>query len=157
VQVQRRRLSRISRTLGHTLHRTPTQEELFAAGREKVKAFVFTEHPVAVVSLDVPVGEDSDRLLKETIPDTRGLSPEETVIKADTEAKLHQALQRLAPRDAEILRLRFGLTGGDYSLTLKEIGARLGVTRERVRQLEERALVRLKGICQKDGGVEAWV
>lgn len=90
------------------------------------------------------------------IPDTQSLSPEEVAIKEDTEEKLHQALQRLAPRDAEILRLRFGLTG-DRVLTLEEIGARVGVTRERVRQLEERALVRLKEICQQDGGVEAWV
>jgi RNA polymerase primary sigma factor len=156
VQVQRRRLSRIYRTLEGTLHRAPTREELFAAGREKIKAFVFTEHPVTVVSLDVPVGEDGDRLFKDMIPDTQSLSPEEMVIKEDTEENLHHVLQRLAPRDAEILRLRFGLSG-DRVLTLEEIGSRLGVTRERVRQLEERALVRLKGICQEDGGVEAWV
>jgi len=156
VQVQRRRLSRIYRTLAGTLHRAPTREELFAAGREKIKAFVFTEHPVTVVSLDVPVGEDGDRLFKDMIPDPQSLSPEEMVIKEDTEETLHHVLQRLAPRDAEILRLRFGLSG-DRVLTLEEIGSRLGVTRERVRQLEERALVRLKGICQEDGGVEAWV
>jgi RNA polymerase primary sigma factor len=156
VQVQRRRLSRIYRTLESTLHRTPTQEELFAAGREKVKAFVFTEQPVTVVSLDVPLGEDGDRPFREVIPDTQSLSPEEAMIKGDTEEKLHQALQRLAPRDAEILRLRFGLAG-DRILTLEEIGARLGVTRERVRQLEERALARLKGLCQEGGGAETWV
>ncbi|MCS6927306.1 MAG: sigma-70 family RNA polymerase sigma factor [Candidatus Binatia bacterium] len=156
IQVQRRRLSRISRTLESTLRRTPTQEELFATGREKVNASLFTEQPVAVVSLDVPLGEGSDQLFEEMIPDPQSLSPEEAAIKKDTEEKLHRALRRLAPRDAEILRLRFGLTG-DHVLTLEEIGARLGVTRERVRQLEERALVRLREICQQDGGVEAWV
>ncbi len=156
MQVQRRRLSRLSQTLEGTLHRPPTQEELATAGREKVKPLVFTEHPLTVVSLDTPVGEDGDRLLKDMIPDTQGFVPEETVLKADAEKKLHHALQRLAPRDAEILRLRFGLTG-DHILTLEEVGSRLGVTRERVRQLEERALVRLKRICQEDGGVEAWV
>lgn len=65
IQVQRRRLSRISRTLAGTLRCTPTQGELFAARREKVKAFIFTEHPLAVVSLDVPIGEDGDQLFKE--------------------------------------------------------------------------------------------
>ncbi len=153
VQVQRRRLSRIYRTLEGTLHRAPTQEELFAAGKERVKAFVFSERPLAVVSLDAPLGEDGDKPLKEMIPDPQGFSPEETVVKKDMEEKLHRALQRLAPRDAEILRLRFGLSG-DHVLTLEEVGSRLGVTRERVRQLEKRALVRLKGVCQENGGVE---
>lgn len=155
VQRQRRRLSRLSYALEGTLHRAPTQEELFAAGREKVKPIVFTEMPLSIVSLNAPLGEDDNRLLEEVIPDMQGSAPEEAVLKEDVEEKLHKALLRLSPRDAEILRLRFGLVG-DRVLTLGEVGARLGVTRERVRQLEERALVRLKGICEESGG-EAWV
>ena len=153
LQAQRRRLSRLSRVLEGKLHRAPTQEELFAVGRGKVRAKVFTETPLMIFSLDAPLGEEDDRSLEEVIPHLGVPSPEEEVVKEDTERKLHKALARLAPRDAEILRLRFGLEG-DCALTLEEVGLRFGVTRERVRQLEERALLRLRGICQ-EAGLEA--
>jgi RNA polymerase sigma factor (sigma-70 family) len=155
VQARRWRLARLSHELEGALHRPPTQEEIFAVAEDKVKPFILAGTPLSVVSLDAPVGESEEWSLAEVIPDAEGMSPEESVLKEDTEEKLHRALLRLVPRDAEILRARFGLAG-DPVQTLEEIGARLGVTRERVRQLEERALVRLKRVCE-ESGVEAWV
>lgn len=150
LQAQRRRLSRLSRVLEGELHRAPTQQELFKAGREKVRAEMFTETPLSIFSLDAPLGEGDDRLLGEVIPHTGVPSPEEEALKEEVERKLHRALARLAPRDAEILRLRFGLEGG-RACTLEEIGLHFCVTRERIRQLEERALLRLRGICEETG------
>jgi RNA polymerase primary sigma factor len=157
VENRRRRLSRLSQALEETLHRAPSREELFVAAqeKEKIRSLVFAEQPLTTVSLDAPVGGEDDRLLEETISDPNEPSPEEVVTKEDVEEKLRMKLHHLAPRDAEILRLRFGLAGTPV-LTLQEVGNRLGVTKERVRQLEERALVRLKRICEQSG-VEAWV
>jgi RNA polymerase sigma factor (sigma-70 family) len=150
VQNQRRRLFRLARTLEGELQREPSQEELFAASKDKVKAIAFSEVPLTILSLDAPVAETDDRSLAEMIPDTERVSPEELVLRADLAEKLRHALQSLAPRDAAILRLRFGLAG-EPALTLEEIGTRLHVTRERVRQLEGRALTRLKDVCQEHG------
>lgn len=152
-EVQRRRLLYLSQKLAGALHRDPTQEELFRAGKDTLRPLAFTSTPLIIVSLDAPVGDDDDMRLEELIPDPQSLSPEDRAIRDDVEHKLHRALQRLGPRDAEVLRLRFGLAD-DQTLTLQEIGVRFGVTKERVRQLEARALERLKAVCQ-DAGIEA--
>ncbi len=155
VRAGHRRLQRLSQALQSKLQREPTSEELFAAGREKVKARVFTEVPLAVSSLDASLSKEDGRSLQELFADPEASLPEEKVAQEDHEKKLRQALDRLEPRDAEILRLRFGFEG-DRVYTLKEIGDRLGVSRERIRQLEERALRRFRKVCEEEGlGVDA--
>lgn len=105
---------------------------------------------ISVVSLDAPLGEGDDRRLEEVLSHPERLSPEEEILKEDSETKLLKALTRLAPREAEILRLRFGLEGRQV-LTLEQVGERLGMSRERVRQIEGKARSRLRRICQEDG------
>ena len=97
----------------------------------------------ADVRLDAAVGRDSDRALIERFAVEEMPSTESQVIDTFRHAELQRALETLPPRDAKILRLYFGLEG-DREHTLDEIGKMLGVTRERVRQLRDRALKRLR-------------
>jgi RNA polymerase primary sigma factor len=96
------------------------------------------------VSLDAPVQEGKPKAVKDSIPDhgTGGL--DEAVIAIDQQKTVDVALKTLAPREETVLRLRYGLTPDEDNLTLEQIGQRLGLTRERVRQLEVRALAKLR-------------
>jgi len=101
------------------------------------------------LSLEQPVSEESDTELGEMLPDELAEAPEELASESALAAALERLLAHLKPREAKVLRLRFGLVGGGPH-TLEEIGNILGVTREAVRQIEERALTRVKAIAQDD-------
>jgi RNA polymerase sigma factor (sigma-70 family) len=150
LQTHRRRLARLSRALEEELQREPTATELFAAGRKTIRARALAESPPVAVPLEAPLGDTDDRRLEEVLPDPAARTPEEEVTRGDTESKLRALVGRLAERDSEILRLRYGLEGRRIH-TLQEVGARLSVSRERIRQLEGRALARLKKVCQEEG------
>jgi len=95
------------------------------------------------VSLDNLIGENTDSYFGDFVPDTDRPSPEDTVIRKRLKEQIRAVLNTLTERDAEILKLRFGLGDGrDY--TLEEVGQRFGITRERVRQLETKALKKLR-------------
>lgn len=97
-----------------------------------------------VISLDLPMAEEEGgEALEELIPDTSMPSPERAALEELFREELLEMVGRLPPRDAQILRLRYGLEGAKPR-TLAEVGENLGVSRERARQLEERALRRLK-------------
>ena len=150
LRTERRRLARLSRSLEGELQREPTAAELLEAGGEKVRLRAFSEAPLMIVSLGAPLSDIDDRQLEEVLPDPDGGTPEDEVTRGDTEGRLRALVGRLADRDSEILRLRYGIDGG-RAHTLQEIGARLCVSREWVRQLEGRALARLKKACQEEG------
>ena len=95
------------------------------------------------VSLEQPVGSDNDRPLRELLADSTTECPHRRLVRRDVAAHLHRHVASLDEREAAVIRLRFGLDG-EPPLTLREAGARLGISRERVRQLELRALTRLK-------------
>ena len=101
------------------------------------------------VSLDSPLGGEDDRTLEDVLVNETD-DPEREAVAADLGAQLAAALAQLPEREAEILRLRFG-TAGSESLTLEEVGGRYGVSRERIRQLEARALKQLLPICEGKG------
>lgn len=137
VQARRRRLSRMSES--ERLNQPPAQ------------SFRSDQLPeMQVVSLDTLLSDHSERRLEEVLPDTTMLSPEEAIVQDDRERKLHLALDHLRPREAEILRLRYGLAG-EEPLTLEEVGVQFGISRERVRQIEGRARTQLRVICQQTG------
>jgi RNA polymerase sigma factor (sigma-70 family) len=101
------------------------------------------------VSTDAPSSEDDDRPLETVIAEPEK-EPESQVLQDDLRAQLDQAITRLPPREAYILRERFGLHD-DESQTLEELGTHFGVSRERIRQLETRALRQLKDVCAAQG------
>jgi RNA polymerase primary sigma factor len=95
------------------------------------------------VSLETPIGDNAESLFSELLQDTDLPSPLDTVIHSSLKSQIEQALQSLTQREAEVLRLRFGLgESGDH--TLEEVGEHLRVTRERVRQIETKALRKLQ-------------
>jgi RNA polymerase primary sigma factor len=137
------RIARAERELTAQLGRAPTQEEVARHAKlplkqvREVKAAART-----VTSLDRPLGEDEGTSLGELLPSGDEPAEEELEISLRTEA-LHRALEQLGEREQQVLSYRFGLGADDQPLSLEEIGRRLGITRERVRQIERRALEQL--------------
>ena len=140
-------LSRVMRAgalLRDKLGREPTPDEvaqLTGISQEIVSALLSLN--AADIRLDAPLGADGDRSLIERFSVEEMPNTEETVLNKFRSQELARALSTLPARDAKILRLYFGLEGGREH-TLDEIGKMLGVTRERVRQLRDRALKRLR-------------
>jgi RNA polymerase primary sigma factor len=140
---QVRRVVRARRILAQKLNRDPTIAEMARESgfpESRVKELLgLVEDPV---SLETPVG-DGDSLYADLIEDESTQQPEEATAERLQSAELQQALERLEPRLREVLERRFGLSGR-HPQTLEHIGKELGITRERVRQLETRALKALR-------------
>jgi RNA polymerase primary sigma factor len=100
-------------------------------------------------SLDMKVGEDGGTDLGELIKDETVRSPEDSALEGDLSNEVERAMAPLSDREKEVLRLRYGL-GQERELTLEEIGRRLSVTRERVRQIESRALQKLRAAKERE-------
>ena len=141
---QLNRLMRLGRNLTQQLNRQPTTEELAKySGQPLEKIEQMLEYARTPVSLDKPVGEDGDSLLGDFIEDEDSEAPTDRVSQILLREHLLEAIDTLPPREQRILRLRYGFQDGQM-YTLAEIGQRLGITRERVRQLEAQALGRLR-------------
>jgi RNA polymerase primary sigma factor len=135
---------RESRMLMQTLGREPTDEEIaeklgWPASKVKTVKNVAREP----ISLETPVGEEEDSLLSDFIEDKDVENPATQTSYALLQEQLHEVLATLPPREQEVLKMRFGLEDG-YSLTLEEVGLYFEVTRERIRQIEAKALRRLR-------------
>ena len=138
------RIIRTAETLRQELRREPTPEEIAGAtGLTLDVVQSLAALNTADVRLDAPLDPDGERsLIDRFIADEQG-DPESRAMDKFLSEEIDRALRTLPPRDAKVLRLYFGLDGGREH-TLEEIGGMLGVTRERVRQLRDRALKRLK-------------
>jgi RNA polymerase primary sigma factor len=95
------------------------------------------------MSLEAPIGSDEESLLGQFLPDESFLSPSEVAMQSSLSDQTRKILATLSPREEDILRMRFGI-GDDKEHTLQEIARKLQVTRERVRQIEIRALKKLR-------------
>ena len=137
-----RKLARAENSLSLKLDRKPTDAELAAEAEITVDEIrALRDAARAVTSLDRPLGEGEDAAFGDLLPsDERG--PDEEVHISLAEAALRRALEELPEREREVVALRYGINGGDPT-PLREIGRRLGITPERVRQIESRALGRL--------------
>ncbi|MEU8245929.1 sigma-70 family RNA polymerase sigma factor [Nonomuraea sp. NPDC048916] len=138
------RLARIERQLWMDLGREPRTGEL-AAAAERTAAEVRGLRRLALdtVSLDLPVGEHGEGNIGDMIADEDGLQVQELAERRAMSAQLHAVVTSLPPREAFVIRHRYGLAGLE-TRTYGEIAERLGLTRERIRQLEKQALKRLR-------------
>lgn len=139
------RYMRTQRELQQELGREPTNEELAAKlGVDTDKLEHITRISQETVSLESPVGDEGDSTLGEFIEDKQAMSPEEQAIYQLMKGHVNESLVILTPREQKILRMRFGLDEGARTHTLEEVGKEFGVTRERIRQIEAKALQKLK-------------
>ncbi len=138
------KLNRTSRALVQEMGREPTLDEI--AGKmgeplDKVqKILKITKKPI---SLETPIGEEEDSRLEDLIEDKEAISPQEAAIHSNLTKQTQRVLSTLSKREERILRMRFGI-GEKQDHTLEEVGQDFDVTRERIRQIEEKALRKLR-------------
>ena len=143
---QVRKVQKARRILGQKLNRDPSTDEVAEeSGFTPQRVQELLDLVQDNVSLDTPIG-DGESLMSDLIPDDHASSPEEETAHALRSRELADALAQLNPRLRRVLLLRFGLEGRD-AMTLEQVGVELGITRERVRQLETRALRELRHVA----------
>ena len=137
------KLTRVQRQLVQDLGREPTTEELAEAmGMEVAKIREIQKISQDPISIDKPVGEEEDSHLVDFISNDELAAPEEEVARILLKEDLIQALNGLTDRERRVIELRFGLKDG-VPMTLEQVGKKLGVTRERIRQIEAKAIRKL--------------
>lgn len=140
-----------SRKLAQELEHDPTAEEIAdSMDKEVSDVSRMLRLNERVSSVDVPVGKDGDRTLVESLADEHPNDPEELVEGDDLISSIEACLSELSDKQREVIARRFGLRGYDVS-TLEDVGKEIGLTRERVRQIQVEALKRLRDILQKQG------
>jgi RNA polymerase primary sigma factor len=138
------RLQRVQVGLQQRLGRTPSNQELAEAMELPVARIEQMREAVAQpMSLEAPVSDEDESELGDLLEDSNALDPEEAVSDSMMTEEMRHRLADLPPREREVIELRYGL-GETEALTLAEVGARMGITRERARQLELQALERLR-------------
>lgn len=141
-----KRVQKISRELQQSLGREPSPAEIARKLGDKTEEDVknilsYLQNPV---SLETPVGEEGEDSLGDMVADKSTDSPEEAMNMLVQREEVRELLETLNDREREVIRLRYGLDG-ERSHTLEEIGEKLGVTRERIRQIETRAMEKMRG------------
>jgi RNA polymerase primary sigma factor len=138
------KLVRAQRHLVQTLGREPTPEELsdkMQLPLEKVRTVLkIAKEPI---SLETPVGEDEDSSLSDFIEDKAAVNPQDAVVERSLADQTRYVLATLSPREEKVLKMRFGI-GEQANHTLEEVGHDFDVTRERIRQIEAKALRKLR-------------
>jgi RNA polymerase primary sigma factor len=138
------KLIRTSRALVQELGREPTSEEI--AKRMDIpvskvrKVLKIAQEPI---SLETPIGEEEDSHLGDFIEDRQVLSPIDSVLVSNLQDQTRRVLKTLTPREEQVLKMRFGVGDGSEH-TLEEVGRSFNVTRERIRQIESKALRKLR-------------
>ena len=142
---------RTARELTQKLDHEPTADEIAACLDRPVedvtKMLRLNER---IASVDMPIGGENDSVLLDIIPDEKSAGPEGEVQNNDINKHIVDWLGELNPKQREVLARRFGLLGYEPS-TLEDVGREIGLTRERVRQIQVEALRRLKDILQQEG------
>jgi RNA polymerase primary sigma factor len=143
------RLLRARHSLLQELGREPTMRELSEACEEDVETVAeMLQYAQRTISLETPVGDEADTTLSDFIEDEEAVDPEEVTSLDLLQADVYEMLSELPPREARVLQLRYGLRG-DRTHTLSDIGKKMGISRERVRQIEAQAKRRIRSIGRK--------
>jgi RNA polymerase primary sigma factor len=140
-------LTRATRSLVQELGREPTAEELAARMElpvDKVRRVL--ELTRDAISLETPIGDDEDSHLGDLLVDRGARSPADAAMTSNVAEQMERVLSTLSPREAKILRMRFGI-GEKSAHTLEEVGRGFAVTRERIRQIEAKALAKLRALA----------
>jgi RNA polymerase primary sigma factor len=147
-------MRRISAKLLEELGRDPTDAEL-AEALDVSPAKLTQLRTVAIrpASLDAPIGDDDSNNFAEIVQDENAETPYEQLEEKTVNRMLGEMIKTLNERESMILRFRFGLDGGTQK-TLKQVGQKFGVTRERVRQIQNMALSKLKKMIEKEEAVQ---
>jgi RNA polymerase primary sigma factor len=138
------RYAQVNRTLTKELGRRPTLEEIarrMGMALEKVRELMQTAQET--LSLDMPVGQEEELHLGDLIENSASLSPVESAFDRDIKDRTSSALRNLDPREEKVIQLRYGLLDGQER-TLEEVGETFGLTRERIRQIEKKAMCDLR-------------
>lgn len=138
------KVSKASQRLHNELNREPTAEEIAADLKidvEKVKEVYHLAH--SPMSLDYTVGEDDDTSIGDLIADNTAVAPDDMAIQKETRAAIIKVLDTLTEKEKEVIMLRFGIEDGEAK-TLEDVGKLFGVTKERIRQIETKALRKLR-------------
>lgn len=142
---------RTARELAHTLPHEPTPEdiakELGVSAKEVAKILKLNER---ISSVDIPIGNNSDKELLDIIPDRNESTPENELQDDDMKLRIVDWLEDLNPKQREVLARRFGLLGYEAA-TLENVGKEIGLTRERVRQIQVEALKSLRDVLSEQG------
>ena len=138
------KISRISRKLSQEYGREPTAEEIGMemgiSPRKGTRGIKIARLPL---SLELPMGEEGDSYLGDFIGDPNAIQPIDNTIKQLLKEQINEVLLTLTPREKKVLQLRFGLEDG-RSRTLEEVGLEFSLTRERIRQIEAKALRKMR-------------
>ncbi len=138
------KLVRVSRSLVQEFGREPTPKEIAEKmGMEVKKVRKIMKIAQEPISLETPIGDEGDSNLGDFIEDQAVMSPAEAVINLNLKEMTDEVLKTLTPREAEVIKMRFGLGEGNEH-TLEEVGKKFNVTRERIRQIEAKALRKLR-------------
>ncbi|HPF60311.1 MAG TPA: RNA polymerase sigma factor RpoS [Candidatus Competibacteraceae bacterium] len=142
---------RTARQLTQTLDHEPSTEEIAQAmGKSVLEVKRMLQLNERVASVDTPIGKDEDRSLLDAIPDDNNTDPSQLLQDADLNEKLESWLDQLNDKQKTVVKRRFGLCGQEKA-TLEQVGNEIGVTRERVRQIQIDALRRLRKILEGEG------
>jgi RNA polymerase primary sigma factor len=143
------KMRRVASRLQEELGREPTDEELGEEmGMKASRVAHLRTAAIRPASLDAPIGDDENNNLSEVVQDESAETPYQQLEEKTVTAMLQDMVKHLDPREETILRYRFGLDGG-VEKTLEEVGQRFGVTRERVRQIQNIALAKLRKMIEK--------
>ena len=143
------KMRRLAMRLQEELGREPTDEELAdELGMTPARVRQMRLAAIRPASLDAPIGDDESNYFSDVVEDENAVSPYENLKDKTVTGMLQDMVKHLDPREATILRYRFGLDGGQEK-TLEEVGEKFGVTRERVRQIQNLALRKLRKMIEK--------
>lgn len=144
------KFNNVFRNMVQELGRMPTDEELAEVMELSVeKINEIRDYARDTVSMDTTVGDEDDTTLGDFIADTSMVSPENEATQNDLRRQIEKVLTTLKPKEQEVIIMRYGLRGGEPK-TLEEIGEHFGVTRERIRQIESKALTKLRRQSNKE-------